>query len=449
MNIALVRKIRIDVTSVNSSYGKIEVTTRDIQDNGGGNYTLINSDIITHYLSKKGSVRWVVNSNNTELAIYNGSRLIFNFSGEINSTGNEVIYEYADLVADLITVYPMPTSGGGGGSGIVETIIAGTNVTVDSSDPANPVVNGAVPYIQISQANAIDAENNQTIDPLTLGMMYAIDCNENSISYILLTRAIQDTSTGFYFFEKTCSAIVYAFGTATSSNSWCTVKVDSSFNMLTLSNAIMELNSTPSSLLQQMVAADNGINSFVNVYVGGNCDININILCQGWDGVRIGDNNSFTCQADSKLLNFSTDEGLTVSLPSSVVQTHNAWSGHVKLYDSNVDVILPTLGTGANTIDIDIYSTFGGNFHVTPDVAGNDIDNVSNGQPHRNYMINNIGTTALNFISGSNKMYCNSFLIGFPINLTNLQIANGVEDTISFTAIDDTNIKIVEAEVYN
>lgn len=30
--------------------------------------------------------------------------------------------------------------GGGGGSGVVETIVPGTNISVDSTDPANPIV---------------------------------------------------------------------------------------------------------------------------------------------------------------------------------------------------------------------------------------------------------------------------------------------------------------------
>lgn len=40
-----------------------------------------------------------------------------------------------------------PLGGGGGGSGVVETIVAGTGITVDSTDPANPIVaaSGAAP----------------------------------------------------------------------------------------------------------------------------------------------------------------------------------------------------------------------------------------------------------------------------------------------------------------
>jgi hypothetical protein len=37
-------------------------------------------------------------------------------------------------------------SGEGGGSGIVETIVAGTGISVDDSDPANPVVSAILDY---------------------------------------------------------------------------------------------------------------------------------------------------------------------------------------------------------------------------------------------------------------------------------------------------------------
>lgn len=34
-------------------------------------------------------------------------------------------------------------SGGGGGSGIVESIVAGTNITVVDTDPANPIISAS------------------------------------------------------------------------------------------------------------------------------------------------------------------------------------------------------------------------------------------------------------------------------------------------------------------
>lgn len=45
------------------------------------------------------------------------------------------------------------TASAGGGTGVVETIVAGTNVTVDATDPANPIV---------SAVSTVDSVNGQT-----------------------------------------------------------------------------------------------------------------------------------------------------------------------------------------------------------------------------------------------------------------------------------------------
>lgn len=49
-------------------------------------------------------------------------------------------------------------SGGGGGSGIVETIVAGTNVTVDDTDPANPEVSAS--FTETLPASIINAKGD-------------------------------------------------------------------------------------------------------------------------------------------------------------------------------------------------------------------------------------------------------------------------------------------------
>ncbi len=49
--------------------------------------------------------------------------------------GTNVTVDNTDPLNPIVSA-----SGSGGGTGIVETIVAGTNVTVDSTDPANPIV---------------------------------------------------------------------------------------------------------------------------------------------------------------------------------------------------------------------------------------------------------------------------------------------------------------------
>lgn len=52
--------------------------------------------------------------------------------------GASTVTSYIDLRA--IGQYSGGSAGGGGGTGIVESIVAGTGVTVDDTDPANPVI---------------------------------------------------------------------------------------------------------------------------------------------------------------------------------------------------------------------------------------------------------------------------------------------------------------------
>jgi hypothetical protein len=313
-----------------------------------------------------------------------------------------------------------------------------------------PTGGSTVPYIPISQADAVDAEQNQTIDPLTLGMTYAIDCTENSVSYILLTEAIQDTSTGVYFFDKSCDVICYSFGNATSNNAWGTTIVDAGFNMLEFHNNTMDLYSTPTAILQQMVNADNGITSFIGVYVGHNCTITINNLCQGWNGVRIEDNNTVTCLAFSALRNLNIySHDYSYSFPNSLSQNNSAWSGNVYATTSDVNVILPTLPVAYNKIDLPGYETFGGNFYVTPDALGNNVSNILGGADGRNYKIINANPAGSAFgfnIGSGGNIFANTYLVvapPYPLLNTNFDASDNIN-----IIINGSNALIKSVEIY-
>lgn len=69
----------------------------------------------------------------------------------------------------------LPYAGGSGGSGIVETIVAGTNVTVDDTDPANPIVSatgGGLPS-QTGNAGKILRTDATTAAWTDLGLVIA------------------------------------------------------------------------------------------------------------------------------------------------------------------------------------------------------------------------------------------------------------------------------------
>lgn len=300
------------------------------------------------------------------------------------------------------------------------------------------------PYIQITQANAVDAETNQTIDPNTIGMTYEIQCT----GYSLFTKVVQDPNSGLYLFDRSCTAFVQSLGLANGiANSFVTT--DNGFGLLTLKSSSLELNSTPMSIIAQMVASTFGIGGYNNIYVGYACDISINPDCQGWNGVRIGDGTTISCSVGSKLVNLSIDEGITCTFPSSVGQTNDAWSGHVGKYDSDVDVILPVLGSGASQIALVNYASFGGNFYQLTDVAGNDIANITGGEDKRNYRIFNANDKALfillNIGNGVGNIYGNIFVLGIPYNLPNTNI--NASDNVSIV-FNDSNCLIKSVEIY-
>lgn len=63
------------------------------------------------------------------------------------------------------TKQPPGTGGGGGGTGTVESVVAGTNVAVDSTDPANPVVSASTDaeVVRDTVGSALVAGSNVTI----------------------------------------------------------------------------------------------------------------------------------------------------------------------------------------------------------------------------------------------------------------------------------------------
>jgi len=332
--------------------------------------------------------------------------------------------------------------------------IGGFGYAVDGDDltPLNQVQaliaagggGAAVPYVTITQVDAVALEGS--IPDADLGKTYAIDCG----SYLLLTQGFKDAAfTGLNIWKKSCEAIVYALGSGSvTQNAHCFVTVDGGLDILTLRSNNLELNSSPLSIITQMANADNGINSFLNVTVGGNCTITINSLCQGWNGVRIGGNNTIDSQANSKLVDFSTDEGLIITLPSAIGQTNNAWSGHVRKYDSDVDVIYPTLELAQQQFSIADYASFGGNIYVTPDALGNDIVNILDGQDKRNYKIINANEKALGIVLnigfGVGNIFSNSYLIlTQPFGLMNVTYNASDNVSVVFNS-GDCLIKSVE-----
>lgn len=67
-------------------------------------------------------------------------------TGELSGADSVRVYDSArdqEYRVSLTTLATVVGGGGGGGTGTVETIVAGTNITVDATDPANPVVSAA------------------------------------------------------------------------------------------------------------------------------------------------------------------------------------------------------------------------------------------------------------------------------------------------------------------
>jgi hypothetical protein len=103
-------------------------------------------------------------------------------SGVIN-----INFENASVVDNGDNKVTVICSGGGGGSGTVETIVAGDNITVDSSDPANPIVavsglpvpGGANTQIQYNDSGSFGGDANLTWNKgtkiLTLESLIDID----------------------------------------------------------------------------------------------------------------------------------------------------------------------------------------------------------------------------------------------------------------------------------
>jgi len=308
-------------------------------------------------------------------------------------------------------------------------------------------ISASAPYIQITQTDAVTMLTNQTMDPLTLGMTYEISLDDGS--GVLLTELYY--SNTYYIFKTSCEAIIYkldAFGNPALTN--CFVQTDVALNIVSLKSSRLDLNSDPIGIINQMYVANNGMNSFLSVTVGRNCTITIDPLCNGMDGVTIGDNNTVTCDKVS-LLNISVDNGVDpIVFLDSTSQTNNAWSGHISKYDSNVDVILPTLGFGDTDIDLANYASFAGNIYTEATLGGNDINSISNGQDKRNYKIicaGGAGTSpSLNIGFAPTNIFANTYLpVVLPYLLSNTNFDNSDNVSVVFNG---SNCLVKAVEVY-
>ena len=224
--------------------------------------------------------------------------------------------------------------------------------------------------------------------------------------------------------------------------------------IVSVKNAYWDIRSNPAAVLDMLRVCINNtgnVDLFTGVTIGINCTINIDPNCKKMNGVTIGDNNTVTCDSGSRLLNISIDNGVDpIVFPGSNGQTNDAWSGHISKYDSDVDVIFPTLGFGDTDIDLTNYASFGGIFYVQPYSSGNDIYVISNGQYKRNYKIINNGANnvseILNFATGGN-LECNTFFIGLPVTCTNAN-GHGIKDNITIQYDPTGRVAIKSAEVY-
>lgn len=225
--------------------------------------------------------------------------------------------------------------------------------------------------------------------------------------------------------------------------------------IVSVKNAYWDIKSTPAAVLEMLrVCIDNkaNVDLFSGITIGGGCTITIDPGCNGMNGVTIGDNNTVTCDIKSSLLNISIDNGVDpiVFSDSTNGQTNNAWSGHISKYDSDVNVILPTLGFGVTDIDLTNYASFAGNVYTTATLGGNDISSISNGQDKRNYKIICVGvggtTSVLNIGFIPTNIFANTYLsVGLPYLLSNINFDNSDNVSIVFNG---SNCLVKAVEIY-
>lgn len=140
--------------------------------------------------------------------------------------GTEALIE--DIVNDKISKIPKPKiSGGVRSSSGVQSIVAGTNVTVDNTDPANPIVSStggssSITNVSISTDTALSYSSGEyiilcdaTSGDLNITLpnvsstaklnIVKIDSSSNAINLIGNVNGVTDKSIGF---QNTCLTIV-------------------------------------------------------------------------------------------------------------------------------------------------------------------------------------------------------------------------------------------------
>lgn len=112
--------------------------------------------------------------------------LTFNFSGQMGRTnflvdpplhvdGNRVTLDTSGIVSEIVagtnvtvdnTDPTHPIVSAAGSSAVVESVVAGTNVTVDNTDPANPIVSASGVVESVVAGTNVTVDNTDPANPI-------------------------------------------------------------------------------------------------------------------------------------------------------------------------------------------------------------------------------------------------------------------------------------------
>lgn len=138
-------------------------------------------DIWTDFISA-GTQKFTMRINGVDQFPVDADRPVLTSLAHVAKTGLSFDVDDGDLISfDLVAVSSpglyapiyfrvgIDVAGGGGGTGIVETIVAGTNVTVDDTDPANPIVSatgggGGTPAFSPDNPYAVPSTEDDEFD---------------------------------------------------------------------------------------------------------------------------------------------------------------------------------------------------------------------------------------------------------------------------------------------
>jgi hypothetical protein len=88
------------------------------------------------------------------------------------------------LSYDNATSKWIPVTGGGGGGGTVDTVVGGTNITVDATDPANPIVN--------ADDAALGGDLSGTVSNAAIASGVIVDADVSASAAIALSKLATD-----------------------------------------------------------------------------------------------------------------------------------------------------------------------------------------------------------------------------------------------------------------